>query len=384
MRTTEPDHDVDHSAEYREAEAQILPLVAAAWTKGWQPAELVRYFRRTDDAVAASLTRASIAADHAAREPTTIDPRWAAQLEALDVAMPRDQASWLAEWVGHERVSWRAGARATEMLCLGLRLLRPLPVLIPPPGASTAASLLAGLAARADDPMLTRVRALLAQAESTTFEAEAETFTAKAQALITRHAIDVAMLTADPRNADHPQTIRIAIDDPYAAGKRTLLCRVAQHSRCRAVLHNGIGMVSITGLGDDIDATEMLFTSLLVQVQTAMHTAASGSPAGSHERSRGYRASFVLAYAERIGERLEAINAAIVADVEATSGREIVPLLNARRAEIDAAVTEMFGPLKSTRSRRTFDGAGWANGRLAADRARLNSGDLAPARKRLG
>ena len=41
-------------------------------------------------------------------------------------------------------------------------------------------------------------RALLAQAESTTFEAEAESFTAKAQQLMARHAIDAAMVGRGP------------------------------------------------------------------------------------------------------------------------------------------------------------------------------------------
>jgi hypothetical protein len=383
MRTTEPNLDAEAAAASREAEAEILAHVASAWARGWQPMELVRHVRRSVDAAIAGLALLAIAAETVGQGPGTIDPRWAAQLDDIDLPALRVQHGWLADWARRVRAPQGDAVRSPKLLCLYLELLPPLPILIPPPGASPATALLAGLASRADDPMLRRVRALLAQAESTQFEAEAETFTAKAQELITRHAIDGAMLVADGSPSLQPLTIRIAIDDPYAAGKCVLLSRIAQHSRCRAVLHNSLGLVSVTGLGTDIDATEMLFTSLLVQVQSAMQSTSARTRAGAHERSRSFRSSFVLAFAERIGERLAAINAEIVADVEATTGREIVPVLAARQAAIDAAVSEMFGPLQRSTSRRSLDGAGWAGGRLAADRARLNAGDLASSRKQL-
>lgn len=82
-------------------------------------------------------------------------------------------------------------------------------------------------------------------------------------------------------------------------------------------------------------------------------------------------------------ERLAEINAAIVADVEADIGHSLLPVLAARSAVVDAAVDEMFGKLSTMSSRRTVDAAGWVSGRMAADRARLNSGDLASARRGL-
>ena len=46
----------------------------------------------------------------------------------------------------------------------------------------------------------------------------------------------------------------------------------------------------------DLAAVELLFTSLLVQAQTALMRAPGSS--------RSYRSSFLFAYAARIGERL--------------------------------------------------------------------------------
>src|SRR5207244_1555239 len=78
--------------------------------------------------------------------------------------------------------------------CLGVG---PLPIIVPPPGRSATradASDRASANLANDDPALAKVRALLAQAESTSFEAEAAAFTAKAHELMARHAIDVAFV----------------------------------------------------------------------------------------------------------------------------------------------------------------------------------------------
>ena len=133
-----------------------------------------------------------------------------------------------------------------------------------------------------DDPVLVKVRALLAQAESTTFEAEAETFTAKAQELMARHAIDAAMLWATTSRDERPTTIRLPIDDPYADIKSLLLQYVASHSRCTAVWDGVNALSTVVGFASDVASTEMLFTSLLVQSQAALR--AEGAKAGPGSR----------------------------------------------------------------------------------------------------
>jgi len=167
----------------------------------------------------------------------------------------------------------------------------PLQTIIPLPGADERrhdGDTLAGV----DDPVLVRVRALLAQAESTTFEAEAETFTAKAQELMARHAIDMAMLCAQSAHDERPTSIRLPIDDPYADIKSLLLDRVAKHSRCKAVFHPSYALSTVVGFRSDVAATEMLFTSLLVQAQTALQAeAATSGPGGAPGADRSARRS---------------------------------------------------------------------------------------------
>jgi hypothetical protein len=342
--------------------------VAAAWNAGWQPTELARQVRRTADAITARLALVAISADHAARAPSTLDPRWIAQLTELHLPAVTASAGWIEAWARGERLPWPATIRAAVALVDSLATIAPLPILIPPPGARTERETIIDLTAHSDDPILKRVRALLAQAESTTYEAEAESFTAKAQELMTRHAIDAAMLATDARRSERPGTIRIPIDEPYVNGKSLFLHVVAASSRCRAVFHPRFAMSSVIGFGGDLAATETLFTSLLIQAQVAMHA--------STKRSRSFRSAFLLAYANRIAERLAEINAHVVADAEAETGRSILPVLAARSSLIDETMSEMFGRVTTSARRRDIDAEGWESGRRAADRARLNTGEV--------
>jgi hypothetical protein len=119
-----------------------------------------------------------------------------------------------------------------------------------------------------------------------------------------------------------------------------------------------------------------LFTSLLVQAQTALDDAARAAQAGTRTRTKAFRSAFLVAYTSRIDERLHEINAAVYADVEAHRGGAFLPVLQARSDAVDSYIAERFGALVSRRSRRTFDAAGWASGRAAADRAQLSAAHL--------
>jgi len=366
---------LDPSAVRREAERQARLLVASAWRHGWQPIEVARQVRRNANGATTGLSLTAIAADHANRAASTLDPRWVAQLDDLELPAVAG-TGWLAEWGRAVQLTWPEQIRSVVSLLATLASLSPIAILIPPPGARNAPDPIIDLTARGNDPVLDRIRALLAQAESTTFDAEAETFTAKAQELMTRHAIDAAMVSASALRSEQPGTIRLPVDDPYCDAKSLLLQFVAESSRCRAVFYPRFALSSVVGFADDLTSTQMLFTSLLVQAQVAMQNAARSAPPGARARSRSFRTAFLTAYAHRVAERLAEINAYVVADVEAETGRSILPVLAARSSLIDSAVDEMFGPLRNSGVRRSLDAAGWASGRMAADRARLNVGDL--------
>lgn len=63
-------------------------------------------------------------------------------------------------------------------------------------------------------------------------------------------------------------------------------------------------MSTVVGFLADLDAIELLFTSLLVQASAAMLRAGAKRDAHGRSRTGAFRQSFLIAYATHIGERL--------------------------------------------------------------------------------
>ncbi|WP_329136601.1 DUF2786 domain-containing protein [Streptomyces sp. NBC_00670] len=327
-------------------------FVAAAWRRGWQPADLVRYVRRELGEAHIRLVSALILGE--AGERPAPYPRWAAQLAELDGTPPPRT----------DRFS-----RATALLEL-YRLLLRLPALEPldPPRRAVDAS-------SAGSRMLARIRALLAKAEATGYPEEAEALSAKAQELMARHSIDEAVLAAGgsparPGGADVPGACRIGVDPPYETAKAVLLDAVAAANHCRAVWHEEFGFSTVVGFEADLEAVELLHTSLLVQATTAMTRAEAAQRAGGRRRTKTFRQSFLAAYAHRVGDRLAtAVREQTAA--AAGEGREFLPVLAARDVAVTEHLEHMFPETVTTRLRGVSDEAGWHEGAAAADRARV-------------
>lgn len=346
--------------------------VALMWRSGWQPAELVRHVRRRVSREAAELISAAILADDRPRRVASTHPRWAHQIDGLRASIdPAFAASeWITEWAEANEAGFDViGDLLTELATLG-----PLLRLIPPPGES---SVDVGIDEHGtEDPILAKVRALLAQAESTSFPAEAETFTAKAQALMSRHAIDEAMIRDAASDASRPVTVRLPVDDPYVDEKSTLLAVVADAGRCRAIRLSPYAMSSVTGQASDVRRVELLFTSLLLQAQAALNHEAAAGGAGSHRRSRRYRAAFLAGYAERIGDRLlEERERA-----ETAAGVDVLPVLARQSQAVDDEIERLFGGRLTSAGAKSRDRAGWNAGNEAADRARLRESGVGAGR----
>jgi hypothetical protein len=371
--------------------------VRAAWRHGWQPAELARHVGRELDGEHASVVADMIADEMRGYAAATVDARWAAQVAALEATAPGD-AGYMAAW-RRANVAGLRGAIATAIETLHalqhlpvLEQLLPLPGTVRP-GAQEPAGQEAG--APADERLLGRIRALLAKAESTEFAEEAEALSARAQQLMAKYSIDHALLAAESGRAEAPGGRRIAVDNPYEAPKATLLQTVAQANRCRVIWSRELGLVTVIGFPADLDAVELLFTSLLVQANGAMLRAGARKDSHGRSRTRAFRQSFLISYAVRIGERLtEAAGHAeqeAVAEQEAAhegaarpgtpqqgagsaGGRELVPFLAARHRAVDDAVDAMFGDtLTRSRAVRATDADGWYSGRAAADLASLHN-----------
>ncbi len=353
----------DAEVAWREAATVLTSVVAFVWRNGWQPNELVRQVSRAVSRESSELVRLAVLADDAQRPAGPKHPRWESQISHLRTQVSERQigTTWIATWA--ESVA--SSIEVYDATMLELSNLGTIHRLIPPPGETATDVPVAG--DQPDDPILAKVRALLAQAESTDFPAEAETFTAKAQSMMSRHAIDEAMLRDALGVADRPITIRLPIDDPYASEKATLLHVVAEAGRCRSISFGPYGLASLTGQASDVRRVELLFTSLLLQAQSALNHEAATGAAGSHRRSRSFRSAFLAGYAQRIGDRLLAERDHAQAD----AGADVLPVLARQSEAVDAEIERLYGDRLRRQGRRKRDSAGWNAGSDAADRARL-------------
>jgi hypothetical protein len=319
--------------------------------------------------VEGALARWAIAAQAAGYEHLgcRVAPGWMAQLARSGAA--RSWADPSSSYLRQLGADWPHALHAALALSAFWSHAPTLPRLVDPPSAWRLGPVVAAHHLSGD--LLAKVRALLAKAESTAFEAEAEAFTAKAQELMTRHRIDRALLDASgDQTGRDPTGRRIGIDNPYADGKATLLGEVARANGCKAVWSKHLGFATVFGHGDELDGVEELFTSLLVQATSAMGRAGSKVDGVGRSRTTRFRRSFLVAFALRIGERLREAVHTVVDDVHASTGTELVPLLEAQSAAVDAAARAAF-PETTSFAPSATDGEGWHAGRLFADVADL-------------
>ncbi|WP_030438524.1 DUF2786 domain-containing protein [Actinoplanes subtropicus] len=322
-----------------ELDAAVSQAVDQLFRGGWQPAELYRVVARLGNPLQAH--RVTDAARSYFTKFPNIDPRWRAQVEELPSAK------------GHpDRIK---GLDAALSLLLELRRLPAIEKLIPAPGDAPGKRLRG-----ADNRVLERVRALLAKAESTDFPAEAEAFSAKAQELIARHSIE-EVLTAAPDET--PLARRVGVDHPYESEKASLLDAVARANHCHTVWSPELAFSTVFGFDADIDGVELLYTSLLVQANRAM---ARDEPVKGKARIKAFRRSFLVAYAVRIGERLERATRQEIAQ-----HGDLLPVLRGRDLRVREAVTRSFPRTVRARGSRVDSLEGWESGRAAADEAEL-------------
>lgn len=340
--------------------------VRQAWERGWQPADVLRLVGRDLEQTHVRICEDLIAAE--ARRYARLPERWT-----------RAEAWWGEDTGYGERLVQRertdrftlAGA-VLEVFRLLIRLPSIEPV-GPLPGDENGALL---EHAHIEPRMLGRIRALLAKAEATTFPEEAEALSAKAQELMARHTVDEALLAVRTGTKQIPGACRIGVEAPYEEAKAVLLDAVSTANRCRSVWNSGYEFSTVVGFESDLEAVELLYTSLLVQGTAAMTRAEAGQRAGGRKRTKTFRQSFLLAYASRLGQRL-----AETAEHTAAEAPDNLPALVARDVAVTSRADEMFPRTTTTRLRGATDLAGWEDGTAAADRAHMADGSRRSLRK---
>lgn len=326
-------------------------LIAHAFESGWLPADVHEAARRRVDEFAVGFLIDAMAAHRAGHA----DDTWQRQLDDLSATVWwHPDRPHLPQWADRALLTDReALTAALDALSLLVRLPK-LAALGParPPRSGV------------DDKTLGRIRGLLAKAESTAYPAEAETLSAKAQELMTKYAIDHVLLAPTP--GELPGARRIWLDTPYTEAKALLVDLVARANRSRAVFVADWDFVTVVGEDSDLDAVEILSTSLLVQ---ATRTMIDNAPT-DESRSRHYRKAFLTAYATRIGERLAAAAEATIAD--SPDPGQLLPALATHQQRVDHAVDNYF-PTTRSRGITIRSAEGWTAGTDAADRAHVDN-----------
>ncbi|MFC0627666.1 DUF2786 domain-containing protein [Kribbella deserti] len=395
--------EIDRAQVDRAVSALLDTLLRDAWDRGWQPNDLAEFGRRELEADALPLLVPAIGSQHRAYAVEGLAPQWVDQLAGLGLRAPFESLD-LTAWAKQHRQVRYLVIDAVVTLAAFLLTLPVLPRLLPLPGTyrpspgATSSRRASGSAASTPgassgvspvgsagerkpghDKALGRIRGLLAKAEATEFPDEADALSAKAQELMAKFSLDQALVDALGNGqgdlADDSAARRIWMESPYTAAKSQLVHVVAMANRCHAVMTERPPFVTVVGSELDLELTEILSTSLLVQANRAL--LATGQRARRHDESRtqAFRRAFFVAYAQRIGERLQAAADATQAAVEAEQGDLLLPVLAKREQQVTALLTTLF-PKTTTRRTRISSGAGWAAGRDAANRATL---DTAPA-----
>lgn len=255
-------------------------------------------------------------------------------------------------------------------------------------------------------PTIETVAALLAKAERTDNADEAEAYLAKAQRLATVHAIDLAALaarsTTTGRAAAVPVQRTIRIGEPRKHANTHLVSLFSAIARPNDVMldvaHNSTYVIAY-GLPDDVDTCESIWLACAPRmVATAQQwlrskrwsgdTRPEWTPRGwTHVpvTARTAKATFMVAFVERIGARLTEARKRAIHDVDAAKPGEHQAASSAGGAELvlvaKADQVQSFYR-QSSRARGSWRGYGGSLG--SRNSASARAGDAAAATTALG
>ena len=228
------------------------------------------------------------------------------------------------------------------------------------------------------DVLLARVRKLLVKVEADgVTQAEAQALTAKAAELMAKYGIDRALLAAVRPETDRPDDRIIDVANPWARVQAHLLCGLAAALRCQCVIlpRTGPGSrIHVFGFASDIERTDVLYTSLLLQMWQGL--SATEPPAWSRS-PRAWRRSWLLGFATAVVARVRAAEqraAQRAADAPAGSGPSAALVLADRTEIIERTLRQAY-PVTRT-SRVTYSGSGYGTGYAQGQRADIGTSRL--------
>ncbi len=230
--------------------------------------------------------------------------------------------------------------------------------------------------------LLERVRKLLAKAESDgVTAAEAEALTEKAAELMARYGIDRALLAAARPDTDRPANRIIDVPNPWADVRAHLLAGLVTAMRCQCVLLPASGgkRVHVFGYHSDLERTEMLYTSLLIQMAHGL--AAAPVPATARS-TRAWRRSWLLGYTSAVVARVRAAEERAASAARSPGEGPGTALVLADRSLVVRRHCEEAYPV-TRKLRITYSGNGYRSGYAEGERADIGGKRLRPGGRAL-
>lgn len=225
-----------------------------------------------------------------------------------------------------------------------------------------------------------KIKAILTQAESTTFEEERNAFNSKAAELMAKWAIDEAML----RDHEVAVTDIIAksyvVGAPYSIDRLILVNMVASAMGCfsyytkqsrdgwktatKSKDHNTYA--HIVGFPEDVEMVEIMLESLNRQMEEEREREMRHQWFEGMGQKKVWNASFIRGYAQKIGWRL--VDA--YREIAGEQTGSVALALRSKKERLQDKMEAMG--LKSTKSNRQTDLTGYRSGQSAAERATIH------------
>jgi Protein of unknown function (DUF2786) len=229
--------------------------------------------------------------------------------------------------------------------------------------------------------LLDRVRKLLVKAEANgVTPAEAQALTAKAAVLMAKYGIDRALLAADRPGTDAPGNRIVDIGNPWARVKAHLLCGLAGALRCQCVLlgTRAGSRVHMFGYASDLERTDVLYTSVLIQM---WHGLAEEQVPAWCSSPRAWRRSWLLGYGTAVVAKVRAAERGAADTAARSDSADRAALVLADRALVVRRHLEQAYPQTRT-ARVTYSGSGYGAGYARGKRADIGGRRVAAPRGR--
>lgn len=239
------------------------------------------------------------------------------------------------------------------------------------------------------DKVIPTIRKLLTLAEHASSQGEADAANAKANRLISKYGIDSLMLAGT--KPERPRTVAdrwVNVEPPYVADRGDLLASLCRALGARTV-YLEVGpyrRYHLFGMESDLLRTEVLYGSLLVQMQRELDRALARTFAQGAQR-KAFTRDFAAGYRTTVYHRLRAAEQTAQDEAQAERGGTSVALAVVdRTALVDQRVASVYPTLTKEKKRQQRRGAGVAAGVEAGNRANLGGTDLpaAPNRTAVG